>query len=210
MDKPLNMRTKISYSLSDSYTTNNRDNVCIFPQRKVAWKQPSLYLHRRPMQTGFPGFLLYLIMTATLVLLSSCQPDEQEEFEPAGRTLEYTTEISFLNSESEAVSSIEAAIADDEASRSAGLMDVQSMPMDNGMLFIFEDEQPRSFWMANTPLPLDILFVNEDFEIVRIHRNTQPYSDRSIQSEEPAKYVIETNAGYTLRNDIVEGMKVRF
>ncbi len=63
--------------------------------------------------------------------------------------------------------------------------------------------------MANTPLALDMLFVNEDLEIVTIHRNTQPFSQRNFTSEIPAKYVIEVNGGYTIRHDIQEGMSVR-
>jgi uncharacterized membrane protein (UPF0127 family) len=87
-------------------------------------------------------------------------------------------------------------------------MDVRNLPKSNGMLFIFEENQPRSFWMANTPLSLDIIFVNEAREIVRIHHNTQPFSESSFESEKPAKYVIETNSGYCISHDIQEGMKV--
>jgi uncharacterized membrane protein (UPF0127 family) len=78
------------------------------------------------------------------------------------------------------------------------------------MIFLFENNRPRSFWMANTPLSLDILFVNSDLEIVRIHRNTTPFSQESIESERPAKYVVEVNAGYTLRHDITEGHRIDF
>jgi uncharacterized membrane protein (UPF0127 family) len=76
------------------------------------------------------------------------------------------------------------------------------------MLFIFEDNQPRSFWMANTPLSLDIFFVNENFEIVRIHRNAKPYSRKNLTSDKPAKYVVETNAGFSISHDIQEGMRI--
>ncbi|MEX0770362.1 MAG: DUF192 domain-containing protein [Balneolaceae bacterium] len=157
-----------------------------------------------------PASFLTLLFCITLWLGVSCsqQRDGEEDKPTGGRDLEYTSEVTFLNSAGEVVSTIEAAVADDEASRSAGLMNVQQLPMDKGMLFIFESQQPRSFWMANTPLALDIIFVDENFEIVRIHQNTQPYSNQSIESEEPAKYVIETNAGYTLRYDIMEEMRV--
>ncbi len=87
-------------------------------------------------------------------------------------------------------------------------MNVEELPDNSGMLFIFDNDQSRSFWMANTPLPLDIIFVNSEFEIVRIHRNTQPYSQESIQSEAPARFVVEVNAGYTLEHDIREGMSI--
>jgi len=76
------------------------------------------------------------------------------------------------------------------------------------MLFIFDDEELRSFWMANTPIPLDIIFADASGRIVRIQRNTRPYSHESIQSEYPATYVVEVNAGYTLRHDIKEGMYI--
>lgn len=89
-------------------------------------------------------------------------------------------------------------------------MNVTNLPSDKGMLFIFEDNQPRSFYMANTPLSLDIIFVNEDKEIVRIHNNTQPYSDKNLTSGKPARYVVETNGGYCLSHDIQEGMRVDF
>jgi hypothetical protein len=130
-------------------------------------------------------------------------PDEREE-----RVLNYSAEVSFLSMNGDTISTIDAAVADDDESRSAGLMNVPSMPEDAGMVFIFENNQPRSFWMANTPLSLDIIFANSDFEIVRIHRNTQPYSSRSIESGRPAKYVVEVNAGYAVNHDIREGMTI--
>lgn len=99
-------------------------------------------------------------------------------------------------------------MADDNAERNQGLMDVRNLPASKGMLFIFEKDEARSFWMANTPLPLDIIFVSESGEIVRIHHSTQPFSEKSLASDKPAKYVIETNAGYCVSHDIQEGMKV--
>lgn len=124
------------------------------------------------------------------------------------RVLEYTAEVSFVRSEGDTISTVNVAVSDDNRSRSEGLMNVMELPENSGMIFIFENDQPRSFWMANTPLPLDIIFVNSEMTIVRIHRNTQPYSQRSIQSGDPARFVVEVNAGYTLRHDIREGMKI--
>lgn len=101
-------------------------------------------------------------------------------------------------------------MADEDTERNQGLMDVRDLPESKGMLFIFEEQQPRSFWMANTPLPLDIIFVNKDKEIVRIHHSAQPFTEKNFTSGDPAKYVIETNAGYCVSHDIQEGMKVDF
>ncbi|HEX6982180.1 MAG TPA: DUF192 domain-containing protein [Balneolaceae bacterium] len=110
--------------------------------------------------------------------------------------------------EGDTVSTIEVAVADTDQERSQGLMDVRELGESKGMLFIFEGEQPRSFWMANTPLPLDIIFVNAEGEIVRIHHSAKPFSEENFLSGEPAKYVVEVNAGYTIAHDIKEGMKV--
>ena len=133
---------------------------------------------------------------------------ETAEQEP-GRALNYSASVDFLDRDGNTVSTIQVAVADDDESRSQGLMNVYELPADSGMLFIFENEQPRSFWMANTPLSLDILFVNADMEIIRIHRQTSPYSMDNILSDGPAMYTIEVNAGYTQRHDIMEGMNVR-
>ena len=149
-----------------------------------------------------------------MTLLSACSQDQKKSntknTDDRSRTLEYTQSVSFLTASGDTLSSVEVAVADNNAERNQGLMDVRNLPNSKGMLFIFEQNQPRSFWMANTPLPLDIIFVNADKEIVRIHHNTQPFSEKSFTSDEPAKYVVETNAGYCISHDIQEGMKVSF
>ncbi|PWN06572.1 DUF192 domain-containing protein [Rhodohalobacter mucosus] len=157
-------------------------------------------------------------LTATLFIslfLSGCgsggdRDDSADISEQVGRTLDYTASVNFIDSDGNTISTVQVAVADDNDSRSEGLMDVYDLPPDAGMLFIFEDESPRSFWMANTPLSLDILFVNADMEIIRIHRQTSPYSQDNILSDGPAMYTIEVNAGYTREHDIMEGMRVSF
>ena len=153
--------------------------------------------------------LTTLLFILTLALTACNTEEERPPSTVEGRELEYTATVQFLHEAGEVVSEIDAAVADDDDSRSEGLMDVHNLPADSGMIFKFEDEQPRSFWMANTPISLDIIYANSDFEIVRIHRNTPPYSHENIHSEEPAMYVVEVNAGYTLRYDITEGMSIR-
>lgn len=154
---------------------------------------------------------LFTLLLLVPLLFISCDSEKKEQTRDSkGRILNYTGELSFLTPDGNKITSIEIAVADDEASRGSGLMDVRNLPEQHGMLFIFEDEQPRSFWMANTPLPLDIIFVNSEKEIVRIHRNTQPYSKKNFVSDFPAKYVVEVNAGFTTKNDITEGAKIEF
>ena len=153
--------------------------------------------------------LSLIIVSATLII--GCGEDKKKR-DPVdnGRVLEYTNQLSFINEAGEIVSTIDFVKADDPNERNQGLMDVKSMPADAGMVFYFDIEEPQSFWMMNTPLPLDIMYVNSDSVIVSIYKSTTPFSDKSLPSGAPAKYVIETNAGYSITNDIKEGMRVRF
>jgi hypothetical protein len=72
-----------------------------------------------------------------------------------------------------------------------------SMPDDAGMLFIFPNEEIRSFWMANTPLSLDMIFVAGSGEIIDIAKYTKPVTPENVTSRAPATYVVEVKAGFT-------------
>ena len=96
-------------------------------------------------------------------------------------------------------------IADTPESRARGLMFRRSMPVDHGMLFDFERVQPVSMWMRNTYISLDMLFIAPDGRIVRIARDTEPLSERTIPSGEPVLSVLELNASTTRRLGIEAG-----
>lgn len=100
-------------------------------------------------------------------------------------------------------------IADTEPERQLGLMNRASMARDRGMLFKFEDEAPRSFWMRNTYIPLDIIYVASDGRIVSIAKMAQPLSDVSLPSDGPAKGVVEINGGLSDELNIRPGDRVR-
>ncbi len=117
-------------------------------------------------------------------------------------------ELTFNSAEGEYISQIEIEIAEDDASRMEGLMFRIDMIETQGMLFIFPNEEIQSFWMENTFISLDILFVNADGKIVTIHKNTEPFSRKSLASDEPAKYVVEVLAGYVDRHKVKEGDKI--
>jgi len=86
-------------------------------------------------------------------------------------------------------------IADDPQERARGLMFRQQMADGHGMLFDFEEEQPASFWMENTYIPLDMLFIKEDGTVESIAERTTPLSQRSVRSQGPVRYVLEINGG---------------
>ena len=100
-------------------------------------------------------------------------------------------------------------IADDAAEQSRGLMYRRELPADAGMLFLYNREEALSYWMRNTYIPLDIIYINSRAEIVSIARNTQPLSDESIPLHYPAIAVLEVNGGTADRLGILEGDTVR-
>jgi uncharacterized membrane protein (UPF0127 family) len=100
-------------------------------------------------------------------------------------------------------------IADDEAERNHGLMFRESLPDDRGMLFDFPERERAVFWMRNTPLSLDIIFIGPDGRIINIADHTTPYSDAPIPSAGPTRAVLEIRAGRAEALGIRPGDRVR-
>lgn len=85
-------------------------------------------------------------------------------------------------------------VADDDPEREKGLMFRRSMGPLEGMIFVFDTESPRGFWMKNTPIDLDIIYLDRHAKIVSI-KTMYAYSTAAVPSDEPAMYAIELNAG---------------
>ena len=101
-------------------------------------------------------------------------------------------------------------VANDPEEQSRGLMFRNSMEWNNGMLFVYKDVEYLSFWMKNTYIPLDMIFVDKDLRIVDIKEDVQPCPLQedicpSYPSKQPAKYVLEVNAGFVQQNGIRVG-----
>jgi len=116
----------------------------------------------------------------------------------------------YRNGTSEPIVQLDIELADDEASRVKGLMYRQTMAEDQGMLFIMENIEPQSFWMLNTYISLDIIYVGDDKRIVSIQRNTTPKSTDPVPSGVPAKYVLEVVAGYADRHGLQVGDRLEW
>jgi hypothetical protein len=79
----------------------------------------------------------------------------------------------------------------------------------DGMLFVFDDEDFRTFWMKDTLISLDIIFINSDLVVVNISENTTPMDTQKIySSDEKVKYVLEVNGGWSEKNEIKKGDKI--
>jgi len=94
--------------------------------------------------------------------------------------------------------------------RALGLMYRRDLAADAGMLFVFDESAPLSFWMKNTPLALDMIFIGEDLRIVGIVKNAEPFTTTPRRVDTPSRYVLEVNAGLSERHGIRPGDRVSF
>jgi uncharacterized membrane protein (UPF0127 family) len=106
------------------------------------------------------------------------------------------------------VHSFSVEVVDNDADRAKGLMFRRSLPEGTGMLFDFKTEQDVAFWMQNTYVPLDMIFIRADGRIFRIAENTEPMSTKQIPSGGKVLAVLEVIAGTTRKLGIVAGDRV--
>lgn len=158
--------------------------------------------------TGLSAKRTYLAGTGLLVMLMAvgCANPERPTPPEAKSTLPFTRHgsLEFLR-EGDVYGEIDVEIAETDSSRARGLMQRELLPPHSGMLFLFEREEEQSFWMANTPLALDLIFIRADSTVLRIARYVQPMSANSITSNGPAQFVLEVPAGYSDSIGLIEG-----
>lgn len=101
-------------------------------------------------------------------------------------------------------------VADTSAKRELGLMYRRDLPSDRGMIFLFPQEVEQTFWMKNTPIPLDMIFIDSERRIVGIVEQAAPFSLEPRSVGRPSQFVLEINGGLSKRYGIKAGDSVRF
>jgi len=120
-----------------------------------------------------------------------------------------TTEVIFIKKNLK----VKAELAETLWEQSRGLMGRKNLDEFEGMLFVFIDEAPRSFWMKDTLIPLDLIFISRDKKITEIKHNFEPclISDCSIyRSQNKVRYVLEVNGGFCEQHGVEVGDELRF
>lgn len=166
-----------------------------------------------------PRLLIYIAFSVVVIGITSCdnstkrKPNKNLPPKYAVKTepkFNHQSDLWFINAVNDTIMQIEIEIADTDRKRETGMMHRKSMRYDRGMLFVFPDESRRSFWMKETHVSLDIIFVNANKEIIHIAENCQPYSLKSIPSFEYAQYVVEVNAGFCQEYSVKTGNLISF
>ena len=146
-----------------------------------------------------------------IFLMVSCQnetPEQKVKSPEIHFVKEGNLKITDSLGQPKAVFDIE--VADDDYQRETGLMYRNSMQDNQAMLFVFDNEQPRYFYMKNTYIPLDIIFVSKDSIIVSIAKDAKVMDETTLPSHFPAQYVLEVKAGVTGLKNINPGDKLQW
>lgn len=141
--------------------------------------------------------ITFLSLLLVVFFMTGCKdkPQESKEIVTEPVVFKQEAEAYLTRAEGDTIQYLKLEIADNDYERETGLMYRESMEDDQGMLFIFDKEEPRGFYMKNTNIPLDLIFFNSQNRIVSIEKNARPKSLETIPSRVPAQYVLEVNAG---------------
>lgn len=139
--------------------------------------------------------LLFLVSLAVMSCDDNKQNSSDKSVETAKVEFKKEGELTFKRDD-QVLKKLDIEVAKSSYEQQTGLMYRQSMKADRGMLFVYDDQKPRShFYMKDTEFPLDLLYINADMTIVDFNKNAKAYDETPLPSNEPAKYVLEINAG---------------
>ena len=145
--------------------------------------------------------MLLLITSAFMVKADNYALRELESWEK---------NIIKISNSSDILHTFEVYIADSNSKRKKGLMYIENLPNNHGMLFKFNSPRIASMWMKNTYISLDLLFIDKNQTIVKIHNNAEPFNLKSISSKLKVKWVLEINGGLAEELEINPGNKIIF
>jgi uncharacterized membrane protein (UPF0127 family) len=152
----------------------------------------------------FKKKIMILVIAVSAVLLSGCL-DIFNKGPVDGR------EVIFNSANGKVTFKVE--VADSFEERKTGLMNRNSLDQDRGMFFIFDKSEVLHFWMKNTLIPLDIVYIGDNFKVVSITKNAQPCKTdpcKVYDSGRSARYVLEINGGLADKNGIKTGDSVEY
>jgi len=150
------------------------------------------------------------LFSLCLLTLQSCKKEKKHESISTKIEFKHEGNLSLLDSSNTIIKEIQIEIADNDFEHQTGLMYRKKIDTDKGMLFVFEKSEIKSFYMKNTYIPLDIIYIDANKTIINIIQNAEPLNKTSLYSDAPAMYVLEINAGLSEKWSIKKGDKISF
>lgn len=147
-----------------------------------------------------------LVMGLALAAAAGCHADPGAASSKASEPAR-VPRVVFVTPAGDATVTVE--IADTPAATRRGLMFRRELARDAGMLFVFDSDEPRQFWMKNTYVPLDMIFVTAGLEVAGVVADAEPLNETPVGVDRPSRYVVEVNAGFARERGIGPGTRVR-
>lgn len=155
--------------------------------------------------------LLAAALVFCLLFLGSCREETKSVIKTPPVSFKSEGVLSVFRSGTDSVVvQLDIEIADTDYETQTGLMYRDAMEPQQGMLFIFREEAMHSFYMKNTKIPLDLLFIDGGMKVATIEENAQPMDESGISSRVPIQYVLEVNAGMVARWGISQGDSIAY
>lgn len=161
------------------------------------------------MKRSTVKLVVMLVFGVSLVNFQSCK-EEQKTVKPLVIEFKKEAELVLKTTNDSIIKKLDVEIADDAYKTQTGLMYRDAMGELQGMLFVFPDEDLRSLYMKNTNIPLDIIYIDANKNIVSFQKNAKPNNETSLPSNVPAKYVLEINAGLADQWQLEVGDKIEY
>jgi uncharacterized membrane protein (UPF0127 family) len=163
------------------------------------------------MKSKFIKSVIAPALSSFMLLIFGCKEESKTVVAPIKISFKKEGTLQLYKSGTDSIiSTFDIELAEDEYETQTGLMHRVSMQNNQAMLFIFPNVQMRSFYMKNTLIPLDIIYLDENKKVVSIQKNTKPMDESSLPSAAPAKYVLEINGGLSDQLNIIEGDSISF
>lgn len=153
------------------------------------------------------GILILILLASAMILGSKCSKEPKDTQESSTIRYEFRKdgELSILGEDGTVKASFDIEIVSRKDDLHRGLQFRESMLESQGMLFIFDGKQNYGFWMKDTYIPLDMLFIDYENKIFQIAEDTIPFSEELIEVEGYNLYTLEVNAGICKKYDIKNG-----
>lgn len=154
---------------------------------------------------------LFATLFISVLLLQSCKTESKKEIKTEAISFTKEGVLTILKQETDSIlSHLDIEIAESEYETQTGLMYRESMKDNQGMLFIFPDVAMHSFYMKNTQIALDIIYIDENLKIASFQKDAQPFNETGLSSKVPVKYVLEINAGLSEKLELDIGDTISF
>lgn len=158
----------------------------------------------------FKHSFIFSIVLAGIFTLNSCKKEKTTSVKQVKVEFKHEGNLQLTDSSGVIKKELQIELADNTFEHQTGLMYRKHLDQNKGMLFIFDNTIMRSFYMKNTYISLDLIYIDANNTIVSIVKNAEPLNEQSLPSEAPAKYVLEINGGLSDTWNLQAGDKINY